>query len=45
MHRLPTFTHVLSALIDKYLFFDVTDNIIVNTPVDNVDNLNKGVLC
>jgi hypothetical protein len=45
MHRLPTFTHILGALIDKYLFFDVTDNIIVNTLVDSVDNVNKGILC
>ena len=45
MHRLPTFTHILGALINKYLFFDVTDNIIVNTLVDSVDNFNKGILC
>ena len=45
MHRLPTFTHILGALIDKYLFFDVTDNIIMNTLVDSVDNLNNSILC
>ena len=31
MHRLPTFTRILSALINKYLFVDITDKIIVNT--------------
>lgn len=45
MHRLPTFTHILGALIDKYLLFDVTDNIIMNTLVDSVDNLNNSILC
>ena len=41
MHRLPTFTRILSALINKYLFVDITDKIIVNTVVDSVDNLNR----
>jgi hypothetical protein len=47
MHRLPTFTRILSALINKYLFVDITDKIIVNTlvdSVDSVDNLNKAIL-
>jgi hypothetical protein len=44
MHRLPTFTRILSALINKYLFVDITDKIIVNTLVDSVDNLNKAIL-
>ena len=44
MHRLPTFTHILGALINKYLFVDITDKIIVNTVVDSVDNLNKAIL-
>jgi hypothetical protein len=41
---LPTFTRILSALINKYLFVDITDKIIVNTLVDSVDNLNKAIL-
>jgi hypothetical protein len=45
MHRLPTFTRILDALINKYLFVDITDNIILNTVVDSVDNFNKGFLC
>ena len=45
MHRLPTFTHISGALMGKYLYFSLTDNMIVNTVVDSVDNFNKGIIC